>query len=156
MKAAKLVLMVFVLALGVAVLSGHGEEPKKDKDKEKVSELMRKKLENSQKVLEGVVTNDFDLIAKHSDELMAISKEAEWKVLKTPQYELYSNDFRRTADTLTKNAKDKNLDGAALTYVELTLTCVRCHKYVREVRRARNDGGPDDLDAFGRRVAPAP
>ncbi len=154
MKAARLVLAAFVLALGVAVLSGHGEEPKKDKGK--VSDLMRKKLENSQKVLEGVATNDFAMIGKHAEELIAISKEAEWKVLKTPQYELYSNDFRRTADTLTKNAKDKNLDGAALTYVELTLTCVRCHKYVREVRRARNDGGPDDLDAFGRRVAPAP
>ncbi len=155
MKAARLVLAAFVLALGVAVLSGHGEEPKKDKGK--VSDLMRKKLENSQKVLEGVATNDFAMIGKHAEELIAISKEAEWKVLKTPQYEIHSNDFRRTADTLAKNAEEKNLDAAALTYVELTLTCVRCHKHVREVRRAQNDGGADELETFSRRVAaPAP
>ena len=40
---------------------------------------------------------------------------------------------------VVKSAKDKNLDGAALTYVELTRTCVKCHKYVREVRQAGLD-----------------
>jgi hypothetical protein len=126
-------LVVSALLVCLPVLGGHGDEPKNPKEKSpKVSELMRKKLENSQKVLEGIAVNDFDKIAKHADELIAISKEAEWKVIKSPQYEIFSNDFRRTADTLVKNAKDKNLDAAALTYVELTLNCVKCHKYVRE------------------------
>src|SRR5205823_639126 len=92
-----------------------------------------------QKVLEGIVTSDFKLIAKHADELIDLSKQAEWKVLKTPQYEVHSNEFRRSAETLIKNAKDKNLDAAALTYVEMTLTCVRCHKHVREERLTRFD-----------------
>jgi hypothetical protein len=47
--------------------------------------------------------------------------------------------FRRTADTLSKYAKDKNIDGAALTYVELTLSCVKCHKHVRETRWTKLD-----------------
>ena len=79
------------------------------------------------------------MIAKHGDELIDLSKQVEWKVLKTPQYEIHSNQFRRSAETLIKDAKDKNLDAAALTYVELTLTCVRCHKYVREERMTRLD-----------------
>jgi hypothetical protein len=128
-----------VAALVIAALplvNGHGDEKK---GQEKVPELMQRKLANSQKVLEGVATGDFKMIAKHAEELIQISKEAEWKVIKTAQYEVHSNDFRRTAETLVKNAKDKNLDAAALTYVELTLGCVKCHKYVREVRMAKRD-----------------
>jgi cytochrome c556 len=122
-----------VLAAGVCVLTGHGDEPKKDES------IMQKKLKNSQLVLEGIAVNDFDKIAKHADELIDLSKQAEWKILKTQQYEIYSNDFRRTADALVKSAKEKNIDGCALNYVELTLDCVKCHKYVREVRRVRDD-----------------
>ena len=28
----------------------------------------------------------------------------------------------------------ENLDACALSYVDMTLTCVKCHKYVRETR----------------------
>jgi hypothetical protein len=125
------VLVVLALLLGIPTLSGHGGEPKKD---EKLHELMQRKLAASQKVLEGIALNDFAKIRKQADELIDISKQAEWRVIKTPQYELHSNDFRRTADNLANSAKDKNIDGAALSYVELTLACVKCHKYVRETR----------------------
>jgi hypothetical protein len=139
MRRVTIVLTGLFLTIGFPSLCGFGEEPKKPADDppKKVSDLMRKKLENSQKVLEGIAVNDFKLISKHSDELIDLSKQVEWKVLKTPQYEIHSNEFRRSAETLIKNAKDKNLDAAALTYVEMTLTCVRCHKYVREERMTR-------------------
>ena len=48
--------LVAALTLGVAVLVGHGEEPKKDNpkaDEKQVKELMHKKLDAAQKVLEG-------------------------------------------------------------------------------------------------------
>jgi hypothetical protein len=46
-----------------------------------------------------------------------------------------------------KKAKDKNIDGVALAYVDVTLSCVRCHEYVREHRRdARLD--PDSQRAL--------
>jgi hypothetical protein len=138
MKNVKFVAAVLALLLGVPVLNGHGDEPKKE-PQDKLSELMQKKLKNSQLVLEGIALGDFEKIGKHADELIMVSKAAEWKVLKTPQYELYSNEFRRNGETLLKSAKDKNLDASALAYVELTLTCVRCHKHVREVRMARLD-----------------
>jgi hypothetical protein len=106
---------------------------------EKVATLMKKKLERAQKVLAGLALSDFKLIEKNADELIEISRQAEWRAFKTPQYEVYSNDFRRVANEMMENAKKKNLDGAALNYVDLTLTCVKCHKYVREVRMARLD-----------------
>lgn len=133
MKNWSLVVTVTLLALGVPVFYGHGGE------QDVMKKLMTRKLENAQKVLEGVAVNDFDLVVKHADELIAVSKAAEWRVLKTPQYELYSNEFRRSAETMIKQAKAKNTDGVALAYVDMTLSCVKCHKYVREVRMARLD-----------------
>jgi hypothetical protein len=107
-----------------------------DPDAKKTAELMQRKLRESQKVLEGVAMGKYDDIASHAEELIEVSKAASFRVLKTPRYELYSKEFQQTAQALVKNANDKNLDAAALSYVELTLTCVKCHKYVREERMA--------------------
>jgi hypothetical protein len=134
MRKMMLLVATFTLCLILPWLSGRGEEPKEDKDKNKVSQLMRKKLAHSQKVLEGIATQDYKMISANAEELIAISKETEWNVLKTPRFELHSNDFRRNAEDLIKAAKEKNVDAAALAYVELTLTCVKCHKHVREIR----------------------
>jgi cytochrome c556 len=140
MRRARIVLTGVVLALLVPPLSGDsgpgkiapGSEPK-------LKELMRKKLQYAQKVLEGVAINNFNMIMDNADGLMQISKETEWQVLKTPRYEVQSNDFRRALESLQEKASQKNTDGVALGYVELTLSCVRCHKYVREARMTRLD-----------------
>jgi cytochrome c556 len=55
-------------------------------------------------------------------------------VLQTADYRTYSAQFKQIANRLTKAAKEKNLDGAALDYVQLTLNCVDCHKHVRDHR----------------------
>jgi hypothetical protein len=124
---------VVVVVAGVWALSGRGEQPRK------VSDLMLAKLKHAQTVLEGVALNDFEKIRKNADELILISKAAEWRAVRSPQYELHSNEFRRAAEALVDKAKEKNLDGASLAYVEMTLCCVKCHKYVREVRMTRLD-----------------
>jgi hypothetical protein len=128
-------LLAAAFAFGTASVAGHGGEPPQTK----AAELMRKKLLQSQKLLEGIALNDFDKITQHADEIILISKETEFKVMKTPQYELYTNEFRRNAEDLVKKAKEKNIDGATLAYMELTLTCVRCHKHCREVRTTRGE-----------------
>lgn len=102
-------------------------------------DLMKRKLERSQKVLEGLALRDFDRIAQNAEELILLSKQVGWRVFKTAQYETYSNEFRSNAEDLVKQAKIESLDGAALAYVELTLTCVKCHKHVREKRMAQLD-----------------
>lgn len=128
MKPASYVLTLLLLFPVLSLVSGHGAEPKK------VSTIMQKKLKHAQKVLEGLALKDFKIIRNSADELLFLSKEEEWKVLSTPEYELYSNAFRRNTQALIRNAKKENLDACAFSYVELTLTCVNCHKHVREVR----------------------
>ena len=113
-----------------------------------VRDFMRAKLADSQKVLEGLTTEDFDLIAKNSQAMSLLSQATNWQVLQTQEYLQQSQDFRRTADALTEEARKKNLDGAALAYVELTMKCINCHKYVRRVRMAEVEHG-----AFSSRIA---
>ncbi len=129
MKRASYVLTLLFLLAALPLMRGHGAEPKK-------TSIMQKKLQHAQKVLEGLALKDFKKISKSADELLFLSKEQEWKVLSTAGYELYSNEFRRNAQALIKNAKEENLDACALSYVEMTLTCVNCHKHVREVRKS--------------------
>jgi hypothetical protein len=142
MNRVKLLLALAALLGSVTLLSGH-DNPRKDEpmsrdrlEDKKVAELMQSKLKHSQKVLEGLAVGNFETIASHAEDLIAVSKQAEWRVLKTPQYEMRSNEFRRAADELVKHARAKNLDAATLSYVEMTMICVKCHKHVREVRLA--------------------
>jgi hypothetical protein len=127
-------LFVLIGLTGVASLSGHAAAPKKKPDS--VEALMKKKLIQAQKILEGITVQDFDKISKPAEELIEISNDVKWKVFRTPTYERYSKDFRATAEELAQHGKKKKLDAAALSYVELTLICVKCHKHVRDKRDA--------------------
>lgn len=104
---------------------------KQPRQPNQVRDFMRAKLVHSERVLEGLTLQDFDLVAKHAQELSLLSQAAQWQVLQTPEYLHRSQEFRRIADRLTAAARDKNLDGATLAYVELTMECVQCHRYVR-------------------------
>ena len=116
----------------------------------KLKALMVKKLGHAQKILEGIALGDFKLIARHADELVRLSKQAEWMVMQTPKYQLYSDDFRRAAEELNSNAKKRKLDAATLSYMELTMSCVHCHQYVRETHEARLRDGPGTRALAGR------
>jgi hypothetical protein len=150
-----------IAALGLGIVCGYGQntpaQPKKLNDllTREMGELMNKKLGHAQKILDGVSRNNFDVIADNANELIALSNREEWMVLKTPTYELYSNAFRRSAEDMVRNAKAKNIDATALAYFDLTMSCVKCHRYVREVRDVRLDpvlpGGRGELEPLVRR-----
>lgn len=99
-------------------------------------EFMRLKLEHSQKILEGLVTEDYEVMAQHAQKLSLLSLDASWQVLQTTEYAQESVEFRRAADALTAAAKRKNPDSAALAYVNVTMKCVQCHRYLRDTRAA--------------------
>jgi hypothetical protein len=116
-----------------------------------LTKLMYEKLNHSKLLLEGIALGDFAKINRSAEALIQLSKTAEWFVYKTPRYELHSNEFRRAAETILQKAKDKNLDGVTLAYFDLTMGCVRCHQYVREVRDARAPAAePNIALALGR------
>lgn len=121
--------LVVLLGLVLAIPSS-SQDKKRDPDP-----LMVAKLHESQALLAALALGDFDKIKKTADALYKLSSEAQFKKARqTPEYELHANAFQRSAETIANKAKAKNLDGATLAYLDLTLTCVRCHQYTREVR----------------------
>jgi len=98
--------------------------------------FMRLKLGHTQKIVEGLALGNFDLISQNAKEIGNLTRHENWRVYQTPEYGIYSADFQRITDSLVKAADDENLDGAALAYVEMTLSCVKCHKYTRNIRLA--------------------
>jgi hypothetical protein len=143
------------LVVGGGPLGAQEADPEGDN----LAVFMRAKLVHAQHVLEGICTQDFPLIAKHAQELSLLSQAAGWQVLQTPLYQQHSAEFRRAADAVTKAAQQRNLDGAALAYFQMTMSCVSCHKYVRTVQAARLDRppslGPPGL-GLGHLLADAP
>jgi len=133
--------MRHLLAVASAMAFGLGFLPavSEAQEADKVAIFMRAKLEHSQKVLEGLTLEDFDKIAKHAQEMSLLSQASTWQVLQTPEYHDRSVEFRRSVDAITEAARKKNLEGTALAYVEATMKCVSCHKYVRRVKMTRRE-----------------
>jgi cytochrome c556 len=101
---------------------------------ERLSVFMQRKLSHAEKTLEGLARADFDAILTHSQAISLLCEDELWAVLETAEYRERSNDFRRSVNAITDAARKKNLEAATLSYVDATLKCVSCHKYVRNVR----------------------
>jgi hypothetical protein len=106
-------------------------KPAAPKRGEELRKFMRAKLDSSGKILEGLTTADFDKIAAGARELQRTTEAEQWQVSNDGMYRQHSNQFRRVAEQLEKRAMEKNLDGASLAWVECTLSCIECHKWVR-------------------------
>ncbi len=122
------------LTLLVVGLMSTNLQAQDDPNPQKVRIFMKAKLKHAQDVLRGLALEDYDTIAQSSNKLGLLSQEADWNVLKTPQYAQHSADFRKSVDRLTKAGREKTLDAATLAYLEVTMRCVECHKYVRRAR----------------------
>jgi hypothetical protein len=133
-----------VLAVGAVGTVQSQEKKQPEKLSESAKKVMVMKLKHSQTLLEGLALADFKKISANAEELIQLTNKEEWQVIKTLKYELFSNEFRRTAETILQKAKEKNIDGATLGYMDMTMSCVRCHQYVREVRGAWGPGIPVD------------
>lgn len=98
---------------------------------QELRDFMRKKLEASNQILEGLTTDDTDLIEKGANKLSEMSAAEQWRVSKDAMYKQFSDEFARTAEKLKEAAKDKNIDRAALRWMDATMSCIECHRFVR-------------------------
>src|SRR6516162_11929118 len=130
----QIVLGLAGLALAATFLAARGQGPRPRTR----ADFMRMKLEYSKLVLEGLTLENYQTIIKNAQALKKLSEAAEWEVPTIPnasEYIVFTSEFQRLADELVKKAREKNMDGATLAYLRLTMNCVNCHKYVRQFAR---------------------
>jgi len=117
-----------MVVLGAAALAPRQEST--------IDFIMQRKLDHAHAILEALITEDYETLEDSAGALVALSEEAGWFVLQTPEYNERSRAFRASAAEIESAAKERNLDAAALGYVDMTLKCVQCHQFLRGTRRA--------------------
>lgn len=129
----RLLAMATAMVALLAVMAAQSDRPAEISTRE----AMRAKLGYAHKVLEGIATENYSQIETNAQKLARLAQLAGWRARQTPEYELFTNEFRRQADALVDAAQHKNLDGATLSYMHLTFSCVSCHKHMRGVKVAK-------------------
>ena len=99
--------------------------------------IMKEKLELAQKLLAGLSKDELDGVATDAAALAALTRDARWRIQETPEYLSRSVEFERTAMTLGASAGNKNADGAAFAWVQLSTQCLDCHRWFRNTHRSR-------------------
>lgn len=119
--------VVMVAALGAAATCAIARAADAD-----TAAVMRTKLSVAQKILGGLAMADYPLIQTNAATLVSLSGQRGWLALQTPEYDLFSTQFRLSAEAVTKAAKRRDLNASLMAYSDLTSSCVACHKYLRD------------------------
>ncbi len=132
-----LIVSAMVVTLGFFVLPTAGESPAlKSGEESKLTSnqlLMRDKLKQMNRILEGLTLNKFDQVEDGAKTLSMISRAASWHISDpTPRYERLSKNFQEEASDLERHARDGNTDAATLDLVRLNVTCAECHQHMRD------------------------
>jgi len=117
------------------VAPGISQEKKPTKT-EVLREFMRKKLDASNQILEGLVTEDAKMIAVGAQTLNEMSTAEKWRISNDVVYGQFSEEFQRSTKKLKQAAEKGNFDDVALKWIDTTMGCVECHKWVRGMRIA--------------------
>ncbi len=135
-------LLVACCGLGYAIgTPGWGQDAKPARPKPGTKEaqlkiFMRQKLEACHQILEGIATENGELIKSGADTLTELSAAEEWRVSNDVLYRQFSMEFQQTAKKLSEAAAKENFDEVTLKWISATLSCVDCHKFVRGMRIA--------------------
>lgn len=120
--------------VGLAVTSGLSIALADNREPGTLQKFMRKKLDSSAVVMEGLALEDHDLIRKGAAELLEMSKSEMWNVLTDEDYRNFNREFRSAVRKLDEAAEQQQLENALLQWNDVTKSCVECHKYVRKQR----------------------
>jgi len=160
MRYAAPVIIIAALAIGIATVTQPGDARETSRPGMQVAQdvpesLMRQKLDHAQDLLAALSIGDFDRMISNSRELQRISLEARWSQPHSPAYADLGEEFRAALERLVSAAEKQNIDSASLNYVQMVLTCIQCHKVVREGEHLAQQAGSGDLDLLDRAMAMA-
>ena len=101
-------------------------------------DVMQRKLDHAHNLLDSLAVEDYEGLAASTERLMRLAEDASWVGRPDAQFTANLRRFTSSLETLRTAATEKDINGAALGYVDMTLRCVGCHQSLRGVRNARN------------------
>ena len=114
------------------IVGANGQEQKSPETAEtQPSVWMRKKLEYSRNILAGLSSEDFDKVAANAEAMQGMSRFEGFLRGKMPGYRTQLEVFQDANEEIIRQAQKDNVEGAALAFTQLTISCVNCHKQLR-------------------------
>ena len=140
MSTSRMLAIALVGLLALTATHGLSQNPKKDTvDTPPLpsdAQVMQVKLQRFQALLEAITKEDYKAMAENARTLARIvDTTAFLRAYKTEEYEVQARAFKGAALTLAAKAADKNQDGATLAYLDMTISCVKCHNHFRGKKR---------------------
>ena len=106
------------------------------------------KLKESQTIFAALATADYSTIVESTEGLKALSSLEGFVRRSTPGYRIQLRSFEYALEEMRKQAKAQNIEGVALGFHQMTLSCVNCHK---AIRRSKGQDGPQRRNQEGRK-----
>lgn len=118
-----------------AFITVHSQESKPSKELSSNQRLMRDKLTQVNRVLEGITLDDYEQVKEGAQMLRQVSKATSWHIVdQTPQYQRLLKNFQEQASDLERHAGERNVEAATLDLVRMNITCTQCHQHMRDIK----------------------
>jgi hypothetical protein len=98
---------------------------------EEFSYWMDVKVKESQKIFKALAMADFKAIDESAEKLKSLNKIENFVRRSTPGYQTQLRNFEFSVNEVRRQANRKNLEGVAMGFHQLTMSCVNCHKQIR-------------------------
>jgi hypothetical protein len=107
-------------------------EPFPDTSAQPFNFWMDVKLQEAQKIFAALAEANFDAIVDSTKKITAISELEGFVRNRTPSYRTQLRSFEFAVAEIELQAKQKSIEGVTLGFQKLTMSCVNCHKQLRE------------------------
>lgn len=131
MKKSVIALACLIAVVGLLAVRAQETPPKQKVTPEQdVSAVMEEKLRFSHKLLDSLAREDYPELEIAAQELRRIARE-QWAANPSDEYKTQLQVFWTTLEGIESGAQRKEIDEATLAYMQMTLSCVKCHKLIR-------------------------
>jgi hypothetical protein len=130
-----LAILLGMLLVGFVSAQGLEEpliEPFPDSEAKPFNFWMDVKLEESQKIFAALTKADFKTLVSSTKKLSALSELEGFVRNRTPGYRTQLRSYQFAIQEIEQQAKRESIEGVTLGFQQLTLSCVNCHRQLRE------------------------
>ncbi|MCA9231604.1 MAG: hypothetical protein KDA57_13215 [Planctomycetales bacterium] len=101
-------------------------------DEDSFSFWMEAKLKKSQDIFAALTEGDYQGIVENAASLKTLSQVEGFVRKRNPEYRTQLRAFEFALYEIQKQAEKENIEGVVLGFNQLTLSCVHCHKQLRD------------------------
>ena len=95
---------------------------------------MEQKLRLSKELLVGLANADFESILRSAEIMRGLNRVEVFVRRKPEGYRDQLRFFNMANRSLRKAAQEENLEAATLAFNQMTISCVNCHKHLRDAK----------------------